>query len=51
MIMGLITLVSSVVSQPAYDTVVVCPAEFSSGLGALVEHREQQGHRLAIVSI
>ena len=37
-------------AEPPVDTVVVCPEAFMDTLRAWVQHREEQGHRIAFVS-
>ena len=36
--------------QAAADTIVVCPQEFRPALTPWLEHRQAQGHRLAVIS-
>lgn len=37
-------------AEAAPDVAVVCPAEFRDALGPWIEHRERQGHRVALVA-
>jgi hypothetical protein len=37
-------------AAPAPDTVVVCPPHFTTALQPWIEHRKDEGHRLALVS-
>ncbi len=46
----LLALILQTAPAAAPDTVVVCPNEFRVALAPWLEHREQQGHRIAILS-
>jgi hypothetical protein len=44
-------LVSLVLAAtPAADTAVICPAEFRAALAPWIEHRQAQGHQIAMIS-
>jgi hypothetical protein len=38
------------VAETGADTVVVCPQEFQAALEPWLEHRQQQGHRIVVIS-
>ncbi|MGD9719958.1 MAG: C25 family cysteine peptidase [Pirellulales bacterium] len=47
---ALLCLLIAAQAGQAYDTVVVCPAEFRQALAPWVAHREAQGHRLLTIA-
>ncbi len=47
---SLLVLAAVTAVPPGPDTVVVCPPGFTEALEPWLAHREQQGHRLALVS-